>query len=182
MELTQEEQELLQEDINRDKLKKIDKFMWRVETMNEDLTIPPVIKFEWEDFKKLISYFEARWNDLLEKLKKEIKTRKKTELKYSETDYDYLFIKILQEFIKWLWESEWEKVIKEYWEEQIENIESNIYNKVSELYDAPVYSNFDMLKREKNDYMLFWKRIEMIRESFNRQKQKISNPNPYEDE
>ena len=180
-ELTDEQIIILEEDMNKAKLRKIDLFMWRVETPNEDIEKAPVITFEWEEYNQLLEKFKIKWEELLERQKKELETREETKLTLSQTDMDNSFWRILKEYLESLWESEWEKVIKEYFEEQIEAIDSNIYNKQEELYDAPVFSYFDLLKKYRCEYLLIGKRIEAIRNSFQTNKQKLDNPNPYED-
>jgi putative cell wall-binding protein len=179
--VTDEQKEILQEDINKKKLRDIDLFLGRVETPNKDIEKAPIITYEWEAYNKFLELFKEKGNIILEELKREIKWRKETKLIHSQTDFDHNFACILQDFIYELWESKWEEVLKEYLYEQIEAIESNVFNKTEELYDAPVFSKFDLLKRKKNEYLLLSKRIEIIRNSFSTQIQKLDNPNPYED-
>lgn len=179
--ITEEQEEILVEDIRKVKLRDIDLFLGRIETPNKDIEKAPIISYEWENYNDFLDHFKFEWEKLLNELKEEIKNREETKLIYSQTDFDFNFATILQDFKDALWESAWEIALKEYLSEQILAIESNVFNKWEELYDAPVYSKFDLLKRKKNEYIILNKRIESIRNSYQTQTQKLDNPNPYED-
>ena len=62
------------------------------------------------------------------------------------------------------------------------NTYTHLINKVEELYDVPSYSNLDILKKERMDFVLVWDRLERMVWFYNDEIQKVPNDNPYEEE
>jgi len=66
-------------------------------------------------------------------------------------------------------------------EEQIINAWSQVLNKVEELWDMPVYTELDLIKQLRIDYLLVDKKIEQMRDQYAVQEDVIEPQHPYED-
>ena len=163
-ELTDEQKELLELDIRKEKYKKLQQYL------------------QSEAFIELCEYFEGEWNSVEKEVQFERQNRLETKSTKSQVDKDEIFQDILIEFKYKLWNTDWEEVLKEYFQDQIDAIETNILNKISyedALYDIPFYTVLDLLKQTRMDYLTFEKRIKSITASFADKKEEIANANPY---
>lgn len=164
-ELTDEQKKLLEEDENKKKYKALQ------------------IYIQSDDFLKLCEKFEKKWDEIKENIIKMISERKETKSTKSQLDKDVLFKSEIKVFIMELKESEWEKILKDFFQKQIEALDTHIFDKISneqELYDVPFYTDIDLQKQVRIDFMCFWKRVKAITASFAKVKEEIENPNPYE--
>lgn len=134
-------------------------------------------------FRKLIEEFTIEWEEIFTKIKTELKTRKKTEALSSEVDKIVADIAYYKKIISKLDKTEWAKILKGEIEARITNAESNIYIKVApeELFDLPVFTKLDMLKRKRNSYLTTDKLLHNISDWFFDDKEKGDNPNPYDE-
>ena len=135
------------------------------------------------EFRKLVKYFENKWEKVFEEIKTEITTRKKAEAVKSEIDKIVQDIEYYNFIFKKLWTHEWAKVFKNELTTRIINAESNLYIKVApdELFDLPTYTKLDMLKMKRNSYLTVEKYLTLISEWFFDWKEGKNNPNPYEE-
>lgn len=134
-----------------------------------------------DEYNAMIKYFEDKGESLLPEIKNEIATRKKVEATKSEVDKIYAFSLFLKEVQPVLGESEGAKVINEIINGQLEAAESNMFNKVEELGDVPIYTELDFNKQRRIDYLLLGQRIERWSNSFLDRKEESMDLHPYED-
>lgn len=134
-----------------------------------------------DEYKEMLKYFEEKGETLLPEIKKEIASRKKVVAIKSEVDKIYSFKLFLVELKEKLGNSEGAKVISEIIDGQIEAAESNIYNKIEELGDVPIYTKLDFTKQLRIDYLLVGQRIERWSNSFLDKKEEKMDMHPYED-
>lgn len=161
--LSEEQKELLEIQEKKEKYKKLQHFI------------------NSESFTEITKYFENKWKEIENKIIEIIKNRKEAKVLKSELDKNYQFYNFQIELIEKLWESEWEKILKEDLRENSENTFTHCLNKIEELYDAPVYSELDLLKQLRIDYIMVWERFRRMSAFYLHTKEIEDNSNPYEE-
>lgn len=134
-----------------------------------------------KEYKELVEKFIQKWKDIEDSIEKYIRDRKETKATKSELDKSLQFYDFQQELKNSLWDSEAEQILKADIQEMSENTYTHILNKIEELYDAPTYSELDLIRQLRIDYILVESRIWRIIAWYLDAKQEISNPNPYEE-
>lgn len=165
--LTDKEKELLESDIRKNKFKILTKFL------------------KSDKYKDLIKMYITKWKLLLEEIYLEIDKRRKgwfckatrSDLDKTLSFYDFQ-VELANDIGK---DSEAELILKEDLLKNAEDTYSHVLNKVEELYDVPSYSELDMLKYRKKEYLLIEDRLETMVSFYMEEKNEISNPNPYEE-
>lgn len=160
--LTQEEIELAQKEERKEKYKNTQKYLVS------------------DEYKGMCEYFTNKGETLLEEIKEELKNRKETKATKGEMDKIYSFIEFLKEVLDKLGKSKGAEVYKEIISGQIEAGYTNIYNRIEELGDVPVYSDLDFMKQLRIDYILLNKRMENWSEMFQDSKEEKKDTQPYE--
>lgn len=161
--LTEEQKELLQLQERKDKYKKLQHYL------------------QSDAFEKICEHFESKWKEIEKEIIKEIKERQETKVLKSELDKNHQFYNFQRELIEQLWDSEWELILKKDLEDNSENTFTHCLNKIEELYDAPVYSNLDLLKQLRIDYIMVWERLRRMSAFYLDTKEIEDNSNPYEE-
>lgn len=161
--LTQEELMLKELDERKEKFKKINKYI------------------QSKSYEKLCKYFREKWEALTETIRESLLVRQEAKTIKSQLDRDIVFKNFLSEVKEQFWNSEWEEVLKNDFQESINNVETHIFNKIEELYDAPVYTEIDILKQIRIDYLCIDQRIERILASYADRKEEKQSLHPYED-
>lgn len=161
--LSEEQKQLLETQERKEKYKKLQHFL------------------NSKEFDKITKYFENKWKEIETQIIESIKTRKEAKVVKSELDKNYQFYNFQNELIEQLWESEWEKILKEDLKSNSENTFTHCLNKIEELYDAPVYSELDLLKQLRIDYIMVWERFRRMSAFYLDTKDIEDNANPYEE-
>jgi hypothetical protein len=89
--------------------------------------------------------------------------RTKTETTKSELDKTYSFYNLMQEFIDKIWNTEDELYLKNLLIEEKQNILTHILNKTDEWYDLPLYTELDLVRQKRIDYLCIDQRFKRIR-------------------
>ena len=137
IELTEEQKALKEKQENKENFKAIQKYILS------------------DDYKKLLWYGKEKADNLVKDIERELKTRKKAELIYSEVDDLVEYNKFLADVLKQIDNSEWWIVLKNEILKEIETVNSNIYIKVDKdnFFDAPRFTKLDAIKTKRNLYM-----------------------------
>lgn len=161
--LTQEELELKIKHERKERFKKLNKYI------------------QSDEFKEICSYFRKKWEDLTDEIRTKLQERTETKTIKSQLDRDVLFQNFLKEVKEQFGSSEWEEILKLEFQESINNVETHIFNKIEELYDAPVYSEIDIIKQIRIDYLCVDQRIKRIMASYADWKEEKISLHPYEE-
>lgn len=162
--LTDEQKELLEKDQRKEKYKKLSHFL------------------QTKDFEKICKHFEKKWEALTKKVTDLIQNRNECKAEKSELDKNYQFYNFQKELAEKLWDSEAEQVLKKDLLDNAENTYTHCLNKIEELYDAPVYTQLDLLKQLRIDYLMVWERLRRMTEFYLDTKEIMDNANPYEEQ
>lgn len=135
-----------------------------------------------KDYEDLISWGKEKWDALLEKIRKEVRERKKTELLKSKLDHLINHIEFLEEVKTRIDDTEWGRIVKQHLDTDIKRANDNIEIRVEELWDAPIYSKADMLKMDRAYYMTINEKINEYCNVYLPQKEQTQESmHPYEE-
>lgn len=139
-----------------------------------------------DDYKKVIKYAEKKEQECLEKVREELKKRKKIVAEYSELSKDEKYSEYMLDMSKQFDDSEWGKILSKEFKDQHEIAEHNIEVKevnkeTGEIFDMPLYTKLDVLKVSRRLYKFFPKKVEEIHKLYLDSKTKNIDLDPYED-
>lgn len=130
-----------------------------------------------DDFSKLEKKYLKKAESELLTIKKKLKERKKAELVYSELDKTQAYKEHLEELLPLLPE-----VLKKDVGNIIETLDTHIYIKVDALamYDAPIYSELDLLKCKRVNHATIRDTLTAICNQYADVKEEEMELHPYE--
>ena len=134
-----------------------------------------------KEWVSLVEAYNMKAIALLGEVKKNIETRKKADISFTELDKLLSYIKFIEQLISLLPTSEGGEIFKKELQEQIERGLSHVYGKVEVGFDTPMYSKADMIKNEYNAALTIGRKLEEIISQYEPKKEESSSLHPYEE-